>query len=248
MSFSRTNLFHFIFQTFIVLTLIYFAFLIVNSHLDWSPVWEYRQLFLQGWLITISISFGSLILSVLIGLLAAFLERSGIPLLVSLAKIYVELMRGTPLLVQILFFYYVVAYQIGLENRYITGVIMLSLFHGAYIAEMVRGGIETVSATQKESARAIGLSRYQAYRYVIFPQAIRQVIPPLAGQFASIIKDSSLLSVIGINEVTNAAQQINSATYSTLESFLPLGAAYLILTLPISLWSKQIEKKFRYET
>ncbi|MFI5343491.1 MAG: amino acid ABC transporter permease [Chlamydiales bacterium] len=248
MSFSRINLLSLLLQTLVAATLIYFAFLFVNSHRDWSPVWEYRQLFLQGWLITIGISIGSLILSVLIGLCAALFERSRISLLVSLTKTYVELIRGTPLLVQILFFYYVVAHHIGLENRYIAGVIMLSLFHGAYIAEMIRGGIETVSATQRESARAIGLSRYQAYRYVIFPQAIRQIIPPLAGQFASIIKDSSLLSVIGINEVTNAAQQINSATYSTLESFLPLGAAYLVLTLPISLWSKQLEKKFRYET
>lgn len=235
-------------QGIIALTFIYLIFVMISSHLDWDSVWEYRKLFFRGWLITIGISTGSLILSLVVGFLAALLSRSGLPVLVGLNKIYIELIRGTPLLVQILFFYYVVAHQIGLENRYVAGVIMLSLFHGAYIAEMIRAGIETVSATQQESAKAIGLTRFQAYRFVIFPQAIRQVIPPLAGQFASIIKDSSLLSIIGINEVTNAAQQINSATYSTLESFLPLGLAYLILTLPISLWSKQLEKKFQYET
>ncbi len=135
-----------------------------------------------------------------------------------------------------------------MENRYVAGTIILSLFNGAYIAEMIRSGIEFVSATQIESAKAIGLSQSQAYRFVIFPQAIRQVIPSLTGQFASIIKDSSLLSIIGINELTNSAQQINSATYSTLEVYLPLGLAYLMLTLPISLWSKSLEKRFRYES
>lgn len=220
----------------------------MHQKLDWSSVWAYRTLFFHGWLITIGLSIGSLFLSLIIGSIAALCARSNIPLLTSLAKIYVELIRGTPLLVQILFFYYVVAHNIGLENRYIAGIIMLSLFNGAYIAEMIRSGIENVSATQRESARAIGLSRFQSYRFVIIPQAIRQVIPPLAGQFASIIKDSSLLSIIGINEVTNSAQQINSATYSTLEVYLPLGLAYLALTLPISLWSKQLEKRFQYET
>lgn len=230
------------------IALIYFIFFLVDQSLDWSSVWAYRQLFFNGWLVTIGISMGSLLLSLAIGLIAEMFDRSGISLLTILSKLYVELIRGTPLLVQVLFFYYVVAHRIGLENRFIAGIIMLSIFHGAYISEMIRAGINTISMTQQESARAIGLSRVQTYRFVIFPQAIRHIIPPLAGQFASIIKDSSLLSVIGINEVTNSAQQINSATYSTLESFLPLAAAYLILTLPISVWSKQLEKKFHYET
>jgi polar amino acid transport system permease protein len=184
----------------------------------------------------------------IIGLIVAICSRSSFPLLTGLSRIYVEIIRGTPLLVQILFFYYAVAHSIGLENRYVAGIVILSMFNGAYIAEMIRGGIETVSATQLDSARAIGLSPLQSYRFVIFPQALRQIIPPLTGQFASIIKDSSLLSVIGINELTNSAQQINSATYSTLETYLPLGVAYLLLTLPISLFSKLLEKRFQYET
>lgn len=197
---------------------------------------------------TIALSVCALALSLAIGCIGALCERSGYSLLIFITKGYIELIRGTPLLVQILFFYYVVAHYVGLENRYVAGVLILSIFHGAYISEMLRAGIDAVSATQRMSARAIGLTRYQSYRYVIMPQAIRQTLPPLTGQFASIIKDSSLLSVIGINEVTNSAQQINSATYSTLESFLPLAIAYLILTLPISLWSKYLERRFHYET
>lgn len=216
--------------------------------MDWRAVWNYRELFFKGWIVTIILSLASLCLSVIIGLIIALCSQSKISILKLLSKLYVEIIRGTPLLVQILFFYYVIAHRLGMENRFISGVIILSLFNGAYIAEMMRSGIEFVSATQIESAKAIGLSQFQAYRFVIFPQAIRQIIPSLAGQFASIIKDSSLLSIIGINELTNSAQQINSATYSTLEVYLPLGMAYLILTLPISLWSKQLETRFHYDS
>ena len=216
---------------------------------NWSGVWEYRDLFVKGWLITVAISLVSLFLSVLIGLLAALARRSkSCALLRYSSMLYIEFTRGTPLLVQILVFFYVIANAIGIENRYLVGVLTLSLFSGAYIAEMIRAGIESISATQLESARAICLTPFQTYRFVILPQALRQSLPPLAGQFASIIKDSSLLSIIGINELTNSAQQINSATYSTLESFFPLAIGYLILTLPISLLSKKLEEKFSYET
>lgn len=223
-------------------------FLFYGQTHDWKAVWDYRDLFLKGWLITVGLSAASLLGSCLVGLLAALAIRSTIPIFQYLASFYIEIIRGTPLLVQILFFFYVVANSIHIENRYAVGVITLSLFSGAYIAEMIRAGIESISASQLESAKAIGLTTFQRYRFVIFPQAFRLILPPLAGQFASLIKDSSLLSIIGINEFTNSAQQINSATYSTLESFFPLAVGYLILTLPISLWSKHLEKRFSYET
>lgn len=229
---------------FVFVTGIIFFLLFIITQKD---VWAYRKLFFHGWLITILLSASSLLLSLLIGLAAALASRSKSVFLSSVYKCYVEIIRGTPLLVQILFFYYVVAHYVGVENRYIAGVLILSFFNGAYIGEMIRSGIDTVSRTQLDSARAIGLTNFQSYRFVIFPQAVRQIIPPLTGQFASIIKDSSLLSIIGINELTNSAQQINSATYSTLETYLPLGLAYLMLTFPISLCSRKLEKRFRYE-
>ncbi len=220
----------------------------LRHQLDFGAVWEYRSLFFKGWLNTIWISCASLVLSLIIGFLTALMQRSHLAPLIMASKVYIELIRGTPLLVQTLFFFYVIADVVGLDNRYVSGVLVLSIFHGAYLAEMIRAGLDNVSATQLESARAIGLTTGQSYRFVIIPQAARQVLPPLTGQFASIIKDSSLLSVIGINELTNAAQQINSATYSTLETFFPLGLAYLALTLPISLWSKKLEASFHYES
>ena len=214
----------------------------------WNAVWQYHDLFWKGWLLTILISLSSLALSTLIGLGVALGRRSDLVPLRALTLLYVEIVRGTPLLVQILFLFYVVANGLGLDNRLIAGVLILSLFSGAYLAEMIRAGIEAIPASQLESARAIGFTTPQIYRFVIAPQALRQILPALAGQFASLIKDSSLLSIIGLTEFTLAAQQVNSATYRTLESFIPLGVGYLVLTLPISLLSKQLEGHLRYET
>lgn len=231
-----------------MLFLVFSYFFFFDVAYDFSGIWKYRKLFIQGWITTVWISAASLALSFLIGLIAALCRRSRLLVLRYLALIYIELIRGTPLLVQILFFFYVVAYAAGIENRFLVGILTLSLFSGAYIAEMIRAGIESISQSQLDSARAIGLNRLQTYRFVIFPQAFRQVLPPLAGQFASLIKDSSLLSIIGIAEFTNNAQQVNSATYSTLESFLPLAVGYLILTLPISMFSKYLEERYHYAT
>ncbi len=204
---------------------------------NWSGVWVYRQVFWQGWLNTIWISLAALALSIVLGLLAALGRRARYPALRWLSAAYIELIRGTPLLVQLLILFYVVADAVGLQIRYAAGRLILSVFSGASIGK-----------SQLESARAIGLTRWQTYRHVIFPQAMRHVLPPLAGQAASIIKDSSLLSVLGIEEFTLAAQQVNSATYSTLESYLPLAVGYLALTLPVSFLARRLEDKFRYET
>ena len=223
-----------------------FAFAQLHYGWNWAAIWGYRQKFLQGWLMTVLISAVSLAVSLLIGMVAALARRSAFLPLRYAAVLYVEAIRGTPLLVQILILFYVVANAFGVENRYLVGILALSLFAGAYLAEMIRAGIESIRDSQLESARAIGLTRGQTYRYVIFPQVVRQLIPPLTGQFASIIKDSSLLSIIALNEFTLNAQEVNAFTYSTLESYLPLAAGYLLLTLPISLFSRILERKFHY--
>jgi len=225
-----------------------FAFSTVGYRWNWSGVWVYRALFLKGWLVTLLLSAISLVASCLIGLVLALLRRARFLPLKYLARIYIETIRGTPLLVQLLIFYYVVAHSFAIENRYVVGVLTLSVFSGAYISEVIRSGIESVGQSQLDSARAIGLTTRQTYRYVIFPQAIRQILPPLAGQFASLIKDSSLLSIIGINEFALSAQNVSSYTYSNFESYLPLAVGYLVLTLPISLWTQSLEQRNRFET
>jgi polar amino acid transport system permease protein len=225
-----------------------FAFSTVGYKWNWPEVWAYRALFIRGWLVTLLLSAISLVASCLIGFILALLRRTPLLPVRYLARIYVETIRGTPLLVQLLIFFYVVAHSFNIENRYVVGVLTLSVFSGAYISEVIRAGIEGVGKSQLDSARAIGLTTAQTYRHVIFPQAIRYILPPLAGQFASLIKDSSLLSIIGINEFALNAQNVSSYTYSSFESYLPLALGYLVLTLPISLWTQSLERRNRFET
>jgi len=223
------------------------ACLQVPGDWNWSGVWAYRQKFVQGWLVTLGLSVAALVLSVLIGLVVALLLAARNPLVEATGRIYVELIRGTPLLVQLLLGFYVVANAVGLENRFVVGTLVLAAFSGAYMAEIFRGGLDAIPKTQRDSARAIGLSRWQAFRLVVLPQAVRLVLPAVAGQLVSLIKDSSLLSVIAISELTLNAQEVNSFTYSTLESYLPLAVGYLLLTLPLSAASRWLEASFRYE-
>ncbi len=225
-----------------------FSFQHLAYHLQWNSVYAYRAMLFKGWLTTLWISAASLAMSTVIGMFFALAQRSQFLPLRYFSKIYIELVRGTPLLVQVLVFFYVVADAFRITDRYWVGVLTLSFFSGAYISEIIRAGIESVGKSQIESARAIGLTRAQTYRYVIFPQALRQTLPPLAGQFVSLIKDSSLLSIIAITEFTWSAETVNARTFSTLESYLPLAAGYLILTLPISLWTRHLERRHKYET
>jgi polar amino acid transport system permease protein len=242
------RIFNFFLALLAVSFVFYFSFGHLAYHLNWKALYPYRMMFLRGWLTTIGISVIALVLSVAIGFLTALARRSRwLPLRYG-AMIYVELVRGTPLLVQILIFFYVVADALHVGNRYVVGVLTLAIFSGAYISEIFRAGIESIGKSQLESARAIGLTRAQTYRYVIFPQALRQTLPPLAGQFVSLVKDSSLLSIISISEFTWNAESVSALTYSTLESYLPLAAGYLILTLPISLWTRHLENRHRFET
>lgn len=219
----------------------------VPGEWNWGGVWEYRQKFLQGWLVTLGISLAALVLSLAIGLVVALLLAARNPLIEASGRIYVELIRGTPLLVQLLLGFYVVANAVGLENRFVVGTLVLAAFSGAYMAEIFRGGLDAIPKTQRDSAKAIGLTRWQSFRLVVLPQAIRLVLPAVAGQLVSLIKDSSLLSVIAISELTLNAQEVNSFTYSTLESYLPLAVGYLLLTLPLSAASRWLEAAFRYE-
>lgn len=236
-----------------IIVLIFIALIIggfnnLDYELRWDNVYRYKDSLFSGFAVTIVMSLISLVLSIILGTFFGITRRSRFLPLRALAKVYIEIIRGTPLLVQILIFYYVIANSLGINNRYFAGVIIMSLFSGAYIAEIIRAGVDSVGQTQRETAKAIGLSRSQTYRYIIFPQVITRVLPPLAGQFASLIKDSSLLSIIAIKEFTLAAREINSNTFSTIESYIPLAIGYLLLTIPISILTSRLEKRFKYET
>ncbi|MGB7594953.1 MAG: amino acid ABC transporter permease [Erysipelotrichaceae bacterium] len=229
------------------------GFLFVSAKLAGIPfslthLWNYRVRFMQGFVLTIEISLFSMLVSLLIGLAVALGRQSKVLFLRYLCTTYVELIRGTPLLVQIIFFYYVIGTAWGVDNRFISGVLILSIFEGAYISEILRGGFNSIELRQYEIARAIGLTREQTFRYVIVPQLTVRVLPALAGQFASVIKDSSLLSTIAVIELMQVTKEITANNFAVyFESYLLLALLYLCLTFPVSLLSKALERRFKYE-
>jgi polar amino acid transport system permease protein len=209
---------------------------------------KYAGKILNGYEMTLIISIGGLIVSLLLGTLFAFGLKSRILLLRYFSKIYVEVIRGTPFLVQIIVFFYLITPVLGIENRYVVGVMILAIFSGAYVTEIIRGGIESIEQSQHETAKAVGFTNFQKYRYVIIPQVIRRIMPSLAGQVASLVKDSSLLSVIAISEFTLSIQEVTAINFRTYENYLVLALGYLIITFPISLLSKALERKFNYDS
>ena len=220
----------------------------IHYNWNWWVVWQYRALFIQGFANTIMVSCGAILLGLAIGVMGGLARVSENIWLRELATLYVWGFRGTPLLTQIYIFYFCFAVMVHVDSPFLTGMITLAFFAGAYITEMVRAGIESISPGQWEAARSTGLSHRQALHNVVFPQALRRIIPPVTGQFVSLIKDSSLLSVIAVRELTKGAEIVNSITYKTFEAYLPLAVFYLLLTYPLSILTYHLEKRIIYQS
>jgi len=203
---------------------------------------------LRGFGMTVGLSAAGMALSLLIGLFSALARDSRVLLLRYFSGLYITFIRGTPLIMQIYLFFYILGTAFGIENRFVAGVLILSIFEGAYIAEIIRGSLLSLDASQLEAAKAVGFTQRQTVSYVIFPQMVARTLPALTGQFASIIKDSSLLSMIAVIELTQTMRELSSANFRLFECYIFLGILYLCLTLPVTLVSKKLEKRFNYES
>ncbi len=232
-----------------VLAILIFWFILsrVGITFDFSLITKYNTRLLDGFLMTIYLSIASLFLSLILGIISAVMQSSKILILKYFAKGYVLLIRGTPLIMQIYLFYYIVGTAFGIENRFLSGVIILSIFEGAYISEIIRGSFLSLDKTQLEASKAVGFTKMQTVRYVILPQLITRTLPALTGQFASIIKDSSLLSMISVIELAQTIREITAINLKLFEGYFVLGILYLVLTLPLTFISENIERKFSYE-
>ncbi len=214
----------------------------------WDAVWDYRGEFVRGWLRMMGISAAAMVLSLILGFLFMIGSRSPLEPVRVGCRLYITLMRGTPLLVVLLLGYYGVATQLQLGDAIIAGTLLLAMFEAAYLAEIFRGALESVSASQREAARAVGFDTLQMYRFVLIPQAVRRALPGIAGELVSLVKSSSLLSVLGIEEITQITKLFNARNYTALEGYLPLALAYLAVTLPLTWLALKLERKFAYET
>ncbi len=197
---------------------------------------------LRGLGVTLELSGWSLILTVVFGLTAALLQRSTSWIGHALARVYVEIVRNTPMLVQLYLVYFVLAPILGIE-RFAAAVLALAIFEGAYAAEIFRAGIEAVPRGQWEAAQALGLPRQALYRHVILPQALRVVLPPLTGLGVSLIKHSALVSVIAVADLTTEGRNLIADTFMTFELWLTVAALYLALTTSLSLLVGWLERR-----
>ena len=197
---------------------------------------------LYGLGVTVKISAISLIFAFVIGLVTALLRlSSSIPGKV-VSRLYLEVSRNTPLLIQLFFLYFVMGPILGLD-RFWAAVLALSLFEGAYASEIFRAGIVSVEKGQWEACHSLGFSYKHAYRFVVLPQAIRRILPPLASQAISLIKDSALVSTIAVYDLTMEAQALISETFLTFELWFSVALMYLVITISLSFLVSYLEKR-----
>ena len=199
---------------------------------------------LQGLKITLQIVGFSLVLTYLIGLVTALMRLSGSVGARWIARLYLESARNTPLLVQLYFVYFIIAPVLNID-RLSAAVLALSLFEGAYASEVYRAGIVSINRGQWEAAYSLGLSGFNTYRDIILPQAIRRILPPLTSQAISLIKDSSLVSVIAVYEMTMQANAIVAETFLVFEIYFAIAAIYLVLTVFLSQVVNLMEKRMK---
>ncbi len=215
---------------------------------DWAVVWERRTTLFAGWLMTVAVSVAALVVAAGLAVLLVAGQRTGSLVLQRVCIAYIELVRGTPLLVHIFVGFYVIAAAVNFNDRFLVGTLTLASFSAAYLAEIIRGGIESIAGSQREAALAVGFTEKQTYRFVIIPQTIRRILPAVTGEFANLIKNSSLLSIVGLSELLKEVRDANANTYTTLELYLPLALGYLVLTIPIALVARNLERRFAYES
>ena len=212
---------------------------------DFSLIWNSFPLLLAGAGVTIEITAIAVGRGFIFGLITSVCRLSGVKVLQVIAVCYVNIIRGTPMLVQIFLIYFALPMVIGERiNPFVAAVAACSINSGAYVSEIFRAGIQSVDKGQMEAGRSLGLSWMQTMRYVILPQAFKHVIPPLGNEFISMTKETSLVSVIGFEELTRRGQLIIAKTYGSFEIWLTVAAIYLVMTLTIARLVSYLERRF----
>ena len=202
-------------------------------------------LLISGAGITVEITALSVFFGMLIGIIVALARLSGFKILRWLGNVYVDFIRGTPLLIQIFLVYFALPSIIGHRvDAFFAAISACSINSGAYVADVFRGGIQSIDVGQMEAGRSLGMTWWQTMRYIILPQAFKRIIPPLGNEFIAMLKDSSLVSVIGFEELTRRGQLIIARTYASFEIWMAAALLYLVLTFTVARLTGLLERKF----
>jgi putative glutamine transport system permease protein len=211
--------------------------------LDFSILTNYFSLFLEGFFNTLKVSLLGLAGSFILGVVVAVMRMAPLRVLNWLGACFVEFIRNIPLIIIVFFFYHgLSAFKINLSG-FVAGTIGLTIYTAAFIAEAVRAGIQTVDQGQMEAARSSGLSYGQAMRYIILPQAVKIVIPPIGNQFLNLVKNSSILGVVAGMELMYFADYIHEKTWVTFDTYIFVALFYLVITIPLSLFVNYLERR-----
>ncbi|WP_017429159.1 amino acid ABC transporter permease [Vreelandella jeotgali] len=216
----------------------------VSFNFDWTAAIAAVPHLLPGIPWTLLISFGGLAIGFIIGIIFGLMRISRLRGLRWMAVVYIEVFRGTPILVQVLFIFYGLPQLLGGPiNALTAGIAAVAINSGAYISEIVRGGVQSIAQGQREAALSLGLSRRQTFRHVIWPQALRRMVPPLGNQAIISIKDTSLFSVIGVGELVRQGQIYIATTFTAMEVYFMVAILYLAITWTLSILLAQLERK-----
>jgi polar amino acid transport system permease protein len=212
--------------------------------MNWSVVPPILPLLFIGVRVTVTITLLSVLTGLIIGTFVGMARLAKNPLLFWPATIYVEFIRGTPLLVQLVLVYYALPQAIGVNlPPMLAGWLAFSLNSGAYVSEIVRAGIQSIDRGQTEAARSLGMTFAQAMRYIILPQAFRNIMPALGNEFITLLKDSALMSTIAVPELMRYGQMMVGRKAEPFPIYITVGAIYLALTLPLSLIVRRMERR-----
>ncbi len=216
-----------------------------NFQFDYSVIWESVPALLDGAELTLIITIVGCFFGFILGVTAGLLRLSKVTAIKKVSGIYVESVRGTPLMVQVMFLYFGLPMALGMRIPPLTaGIVAIAVNSGAYIAEIVRGAVQSIEAGQVEAGRSIGLTAPQTMRYIVWPQAFKRMIPPLGNQFIISLKDTSLLVVIGVGELTRSGQEIIAVNFRAFEVWLTVAVMYLAITMGISKFLRIIESRW----
>ncbi|MFC0216710.1 amino acid ABC transporter permease [Paenibacillus chartarius] len=202
--------------------------------MDFSFLQEYWSFFLKGAQWTIVLSIFTVFFGVILGVVLALMRLSKVKVVKFLASAYIEFIRGTPLLVQIYLIYYALPYADIKLPDYVAAILTLSLNSGAYIAEIFRAGIQNLDKGQMEAARSLGMPHWMAMRHIVLPQAFRNILPALGNELVVVIKESSIVSVIGIMEITYQADTVRGIVFRPFEPLIVAAIMYFVLTFTLS--------------
>ena len=205
---------------------------------------KYWPLFLEGATTTVLLSFFSVIVGVGCGTLMALARLSTNKFLSKAAKVYIDIIRGTPLLVQLYLVYFGLATVLDL-NDFVSGVIAVSVNTTAYIAEIIRSGIQSVDKGQMEAARSMGMPKRMAMRQIILPQAMKNILPAIGNEFATLIKETSIVSLIGIHDLMYSSDTVRGATFTVFIPLLMTAFLYFVMTTTIAFFMDKLERKLQ---